>query len=145
MHPEEPLGALQVRGQPPDRQGRGVARDHRIGTGDGLDRRQHRCLDRRRLEHGLLHEVGVRDGLGQGPGRPHVGLHEVGPPHLEEALLLEVAGLPTDPDQLAPGGVGVRVGDRHPEPGDGQDLGDPAAHVTGADDGDVSDAHPLLP
>jgi hypothetical protein len=142
VHAQEAVGVLQVRGEPADGQGRGVGADDGVRAGGGLDGGQHRTLDRRVLGDGLLDEVRLGDGLGQALGGPHVGLDQIRRPRVEEALVLEGAGLLPDPVELAPGGLGVGVGDGDLEAGDGQHLGDAAAHVAGADDGDVADAHP---
>src|SRR5690606_29233212 len=105
------------------------------------DRAEHVALDVEALEDGLLDEVDVRHGLLEALAGGDVLRDEVRGAGREQALLLELARLAL---QALEGGVRVLdadVGDGHVEAGDGEDLGDAAAHVSGAADGDGRDGH----
>ena len=64
---------------------------------------QHRALDLRLLQHGLLDQVRLGDRLRQAVGGPQVGPDQVGRPGVEEPLGLEVLGLAAEPLEVAAG------------------------------------------
>src|SRR5699024_260455 len=106
--------------------------------GDG---REHVALDVEALEDGLLDEVDIGDGVLDGLAGGDVLRDELGGAGAVPALGLDVLRLRAE---TLEGGVRVLdadVGDGHVEARDGEDLGDAAAHVAGADDGHGGDGH----
>jgi hypothetical protein len=63
--------------------------------------------------------------------------YEVGRARLEQALLLEVVGLPTQSIKVAAGHGGIGVADDDIQAGHREYLGDAPAHISGTDYGDV--------
>jgi hypothetical protein len=137
VHPEEALTMLEVGHQTADRNGRGVGADHRLAAGGLLDAAQHGPFDVRLLQYGLFDQVSIGHRLGQTVGGPQVLPDQFGRARIEKSLLLELLGLSTQSIEMAKGDVRGGVDDHHVQPGHCQDLGDTAAHVAGADYGDL--------
>nr|WP_238590006.1 hypothetical protein [Pseudonocardia sp. AL041005-10] len=133
MHAQEPLRPLDGLGDPPDEDGGGVGPDDGVRRGGGGDPAQHLVLDPDLLRHRLLDEVGAVDGGLERLRGVHAPGDRVGGVGGEQVLGGEGAGLRDEPVEVGAGGVGVDVGDADLGPGQGQDLGDPAAHVAAAD------------
>ena len=134
MHPDHAVRALRGRGQRGDRDRRGVGGEDRLRrqrlVRAAEDVLLHRCV----LDHGLDHQVGrdqivFRDDACEDLLR------------IRPALLGELAEALSNGLEGAAYGAGRGVVQRHPPPGSGHDLRDPAPHLAGADHEDVLKAH----
>ena len=132
---------LTVGGKITNRQRRGIAADHSVRTGRLLDAVQHWLLDFGPFKYRFFDEICFSDRLGQASGGMKVISHQLRRARFEQALLLEVVGLPAQPIKMAAcqGGIGVTDGDV--QAGLREHLGDATTHISGADHGDVLDLH----
>jgi len=97
---------------------------------------QRLVLDLDPLRHGLLDELGIRDGrLDALRGGDALRDHRGGA-RREEPLLLELLGLGADAIEIGRGDLGGDVGDDDIVAGQCEHLRHPATHVATADDGD---------
>jgi hypothetical protein len=139
VHREEPARVLEGPGQHAHGDRRGVRGHDRVGAAGGLDATKHVALEVGILGHGLLDEVGVADRLLDRGGGVERLAQPVRAARGEEPVALEDPALLEQPVEVAPGGVGVGVGQLNVEAGQREGLGDPAAHVARPDDGDPLD------
>jgi hypothetical protein len=135
VHAEETLAALDRLLEPVDVERRRVGGDHGVLGRRGLDRGVDLELDAGVLGDRLEHEVGAVDRLGGAVG----GLDRL---DALERLVFEQAGVDVAARSRDHGLAGLLgelgrgVGDADLQPGDGEGLGDAAAHAPGADDRD---------
>ena len=95
-------------------------------------------LDLDDLGDGFLDEVGVRHGFLDVLGGPEVFLQDGGGTCGEEPRCNELVGFGQKPLVVLLRHFGGYVREGNPGAAERQDLGDPAAHVAGADDGDLA-------
>ena len=95
-------------------------------------------LDLDDLGHGFFDEVGVCHGFLDVLGGPEVFLQDGGGACREQPLGHELVGFGQEPLVVLLRHLGGHVRECNPGAAEGQDLGDAAAHVAGADDGDLA-------
>ena len=110
----------------------GVRAGGRADAGEGL------VLDLDDLGDGFFDEVGVRHGLLDVLGGPEVFLQDCGGAFREEPGGHEFVGFGQEPLVVLLRHFGGHIRERHAGAAERQDLRDPAAHVAGADDGDLA-------
>ena len=128
------------RGEPVDRDRRGVRGEDRGGRGDPVEVGPQRGLDVDVLEHGLDDEVGVGGGRevvrGGDAGEDRVAVRGV-----ERLFATARSRLPAIRSRPASARASVRLVERDRLPGRGVDLGDAVAHEPGARHEDPLDRH----
>jgi hypothetical protein len=136
VHPDDRLGALGDGGDLGDGDRAGVGREDRAGVGLGVEVAEDLELELLPLGRRLDDHGGALHGVERGGGRDagHGGLLR----GLVESPLLHLAIEVLVDRRLRLGeGVGGDVDQRHIEAGRGADMGDPVAHLSGADDGET--------
>ena len=100
---------LQAGSKITNRQRRSIAADHSVRTGGLLDTLQHWRLDFGPFKYRFFDKISFGDSLGHAGGSMKVISHQLRRAGLEQALLLEVFGLPAQPIKMAAcqGGIGV--------------------------------------
>ncbi|BAS13771.1 hypothetical protein AHiyo8_20740 [Arthrobacter sp. Hiyo8] len=99
-------------------------------------------LDVEDLRDGFFDEVGVRHGLFDVLRGPQIGLQDCRGTFWKETCGHEFVRLHEQAVVVLLRDFGGHIRQRHARSPEGQDLRDPAAHVTGADDGDLPAALP---
>ena len=127
MHAEEAFRVGDRLGELRDGDGGGVGADDRVRAGGGADPGEGLVFDGDDLGDGFFD---VRRG-------PEVFLEDGSGAFGEQAVGDELVGFGEQALVVLPGDFGGHVRQRNPGPAECQDLGDSAAHVAGADDGDL--------
>ena len=144
VEPQEFLGTVGLRRQPSDRDRRGIRCQDGLGLQGGDKLLEDRVLHGLALGRGLNHQVALAQ-IGQRAGGCDAG-------HGGIALLLGNLLARDLPVQVladlvgsAVQRLGVDIGQNHVVPGQGADMGDAVAHLTGADHAHAFDIHPVIP
>ncbi len=134
---QEALGMGHGFSEGSDGNGGRVGTDHGIGAGSGADPGQGLVLDFQYLGNALLDEVGVGYSFLDVLGCPQVLLEDLCGSCREESVGDELVRLQQQAVVVLLRDLGRHIGKGNARATERQHLGDAAAHVAGADDGDL--------